>query len=119
MKSKMTAETEFRGGRFLGDVLRDTKHMARGLLRSPAFTLAVVLTLALGIGANTAIFSVVDQVMLRPLPYPGGDRLVVPFETFQGAAAGASSFTSLASPANWLDWQRDNRTLQSLAAWSS
>ena len=58
------------------DLARDVRHMARGLRRNPGFTIAVILTLALGIGGNTAIFSVVDQLLLRPLPYPGGDRLV-------------------------------------------
>src|SRR5262245_858704 len=103
----------------MAGTIQDLRYAIRGLANAPGFTTVAVLTLALGIGANTAIFSVVDQLMLRPLPYPAGDQLVVPFETFQGAAAGASNFTSLVSPANWLDWQRDNRTLQSLAAWSS
>src|SRR5687767_14931846 len=58
----------------LEDVVRDIRHMGRGLRKSPGFTLAVVLTLAVGIGGNTAIFSVIDQLLLRPLPYPGGEQ---------------------------------------------
>jgi putative ABC transport system permease protein len=56
--------------------LRDFKHAARGLVRTPAFTLIVIATLALPIGANTAIFSVADAVLLKPLPFPNADRLV-------------------------------------------
>ena len=63
--------------RFAEDVARDVRHAARGLRRSPGFSLAVILTLALGIGGNTAVFSVVDQLLLRPLPYPDGDQLVM------------------------------------------
>jgi len=55
-------------GPFIEDIVRDLRHMGRGLRRSPGFATAVVLTLALGIGGNTAIFSVVDQLLLRPLP---------------------------------------------------
>ncbi len=58
------------------DVTREVRHAARGLRRSPGFSLAVILTLALGIGGNTAVFSVVDQLLLRPLPYQDGDQLV-------------------------------------------
>jgi putative ABC transport system permease protein len=61
---------------WLEDLRRDVTHAVRALVRTPAFTASVVLTLALGIGANTAIFSVVNAVLLRPLPYPGADRLV-------------------------------------------
>ena len=56
--------------------IRDFKHAARGLLRAPGFALVVVATLALAIGANAAIFSVVNAVLLEPLPYPDADRLV-------------------------------------------
>ena len=104
---------EIRTGRFFEDVLRDARVMGRGLRRTPGFTLAVVLTLALGIGANTAIFSIVDQVLLRPLPYPEGDNLAMVYE-----ARNSNSHNSV-SPATWLDWQRDNHTLESVAAWAA
>ena len=96
-------------------VVRDVRHMGRSLGKSPGFALAVVLTLAIGIGANTAIFSVVDQLLLRPLPYPGGDRLVTVNETFPKVAKAIE--VNSVSPANWLDWQRESRTFESLAAW--
>src|SRR5580765_6471153 len=99
--------------RFAEDVTRDIRHAARGLWRSPGFSLAVILTLALGIGGNTAVFSVVDQLLLRPLPYPDGDQLVVVEET-----VGANPHADV-SPANWLDWQRESRTFRRFAAWRS
>src|SRR5207237_5860472 len=95
------------------DVTRDVRHTARGLWRSPGFSLTVILTLALGIGGNTAVFSVVDQLLLRPLPYPNGDQLVMVAESF-----GADSRADV-SPANWLDWQRQSRTFRQFAAWRS
>jgi hypothetical protein len=55
---------------------RDFKHAARGLVRAPVFTIVIMLTLALAIGANTAIFSVAKVVLLEPLPFPNADRLV-------------------------------------------
>jgi predicted permease len=60
----------------LSSIAQDIRYGVRGLRKSPGFTLVILLTLALGIGANTAIFSVIDGVLLRPLPYPGGDRIV-------------------------------------------
>ena len=100
------------------NVWRDVRHVARGLRKAPAFALAVVGTLAVGIGGNTAIFSVVDQLLLRPLPYPQGEQLVMVHETFPSPSdpAGSRQPHVSASPANWLDWQRDSRTFGRLAA---
>jgi len=93
-------------------LVRDIRHVSRGLRRTPGFAIAVILTLALGIGGNTAIFSVVDQVLLRPLPYPNGDELATVYE-----AGLASPRHFSVSPANWLDWQRQSRTVSAFAAW--
>src|SRR3954470_11113354 len=92
------------------DVMREVRYAARGLWRSLGFSLAVILTLAVGIGGNTAVFSVVDQLLLRPLPYPNGDQLVMVDELSGGRTADVS-------PANWLDWQRDSRAFRAFAAW--
>src|SRR5918996_3033227 len=99
--------------RLAEDIARDIRHGARGLWRSPGFSVAVILTLALGIGGNTAVFSVVDQLLLRPLPYPDGDRLVIVEES-----VGANPHADV-SPDNWLDWQRESRTFRGFAAWRS
>ena len=98
--------------RLAEDVMRDVRHGARGLWRSPGFSVAVILTLGLGIGGNTAVFSVVDQLLLRPLPYPDGDQLVMVEESTGGLNSRAD-----VSPANWLDWQRESRTFRRFAAW--
>lgn len=95
-----------------GDLWQDARYAARGLRRSPGFSIAVILTLAVGIGGNTAVFSVVDQLLLRPLPYPDGNQLVMVDELSLGRNSRAD-----VSPANWLDWQRESRTFRQFAAW--
>ncbi|HEY7611778.1 MAG TPA: ABC transporter permease [Gemmatimonadales bacterium] len=86
----------------------------RRLLRSPTFTAAAVVTLALGIGANTALFSLADAALLRPLPYPTADRLVMLWET----QLGAGKARERVSAANFLDWRRESRALDGMAAWT-
>ena len=98
--------------RLAEDVVRDVRHAARSLWHSPGFSLAVIVTLAVGIGLNTAVFSVVDQLLLRPLPYPDGDQIVIVEESVGGRNGHAD-----VSPANWLDWQRQSRTFRGFAAW--
>ncbi|HEY6251867.1 MAG TPA: ABC transporter permease, partial [Candidatus Angelobacter sp.] len=94
------------------NVAGDLRYALRTLRRNPAFTLAAVLTLALGIGANTAIFSVVDAYLLRPLPYRAPERLVVLWEsTHEGGRGGVAM-------ANYQDWLRQSTAFESLAAWS-
>ncbi len=84
----------------------------RALIRRPGFVAAVVVILALGIGANTAIFSLVDAVLLKPLPYPNSDRLVTVME----ASPSKNESTSLIAPARLEDWNRRNRTFEAIAA---
>ncbi|HEY6231572.1 MAG TPA: ABC transporter permease [Pyrinomonadaceae bacterium] len=91
-------------------LLRDIRYGIRSLLKRPGFTLIAIVTLALGIGANTAIFSVVNAVVLRPLPYAEPDRLMVLWETMPG-----SDQRSVA-PGNFVDWRTQNKTFQDMAA---
>ena len=97
----------------MNTLLQDIRYAIRLLAKSPGFTAIIVLTLALGIGANTAIFSVVNGVLLNPLPYPQPEQLVT-------VAGKLSSFpqASISYP-DYLDWVRDNRTFSSLAAYKS
>jgi len=91
---------------------RDAIYALRGLAARPLFAIAAVLTLALGIGANTAIFSVVDAVLLRPLPYPEANRLVFLWSTMpsQGGSIGGSAFP------DYEGWRDRNQVFDGLAA---
>ena len=89
--------------------MKDVRHALRQLRKSPGFTAVAVLTLALGIGANTAIFSVVNAVLLRPLPYPEPDRLIVFHQTHTNASNLWVSFP------DYLDYRRDNTVFEHLA----
>jgi len=95
-------------------LVADLRYALRVLLRVPSFSLAVVAVLALGIGANTAIFSIVNTVLLRPLPFEEPDRLVRLFhEPPQNAFPGIHRFS--VSPANFYDWKRDAHVFDSMA----
>jgi putative ABC transport system permease protein len=89
--------------------MNDVRFALRQLRKSPGFTLIAVLTLALGIGANTAIFSVIYGVLLRPLPYPDGDRIMILTETDASQPQISVSFP------DYLDWKRDNTVFENLA----
>ena len=90
-------------------LLQDLRFGARMLLRRPGFTLVTVITLALGIGANTAIFSVVNAVLLRPLPYPEADRLVWMTEQHEEIANRWVSYP------NFLDWRERSQSFEAMA----
>jgi putative ABC transport system permease protein len=91
-------------------MMSDLKFAFRQLRKSPGFTLVAVLTLALGIGANTAIFSIVNAVLLRPLPYPNADRIMILNES-----SGPGQDYSVALP-DYFDWRNDNTVFEYLAA---
>src|SRR2546422_4012305 len=95
---------------------QDLRYGARLLLKQPGFTLIAVLTLALGIGANTAIFSVVNAVLLRPLPFKDSERLVMVWN--RGAEAAGGDRTPLAV-ADLLDWRAQNRSFESVGAFQN
>jgi hypothetical protein len=94
----------------MDELTRDVRFALRMIRTSPGFTVVAVLTLALGIGANTAIFSFVDAVLLRPLPYPHPEQIVTVWEKPPG------SERNVISTLNFLDWKRQNTVFTAMAA---
>ena len=95
-------------------LFKDIRYGFRCLLKRPGFTAVAVLTLALGIGANTAIFSVVNAVLLRPLPYPEADRLMMPW-----GRKGETLHSTVVSYPDFADWQAQTKTLENVAAYNA
>ena len=107
---------EVRMGSFISVMVQDVRYGARVLLKSPVFTAVAVLSLALGIGANTAIFSVVNGLLLRPLPYADSERLMAVWHTPpQDSFPGLDRFS--VSPGNYLDWKAESRSFEQMAAY--
>jgi putative ABC transport system permease protein len=101
---------EQRGGIRMESLLLDVRFGARMLLKRPGFTLIAVLTLALGIGANTAIFSIVNAVLLRPFPYQAPERLVILQERFNAGGVQSPSYP------NFVDWRAQNTAFEAISA---
>ena len=90
---------------------QNARYSIRLLRKNPGFTLIAALTLALGIGANTAIFSVIYAVILAPMPYPNPDQLVMVWSKVQGG-------NNVVAAGDYLDWKAQNKAFQDINAWS-
>ncbi|HEV2915198.1 MAG TPA: ABC transporter permease [Pyrinomonadaceae bacterium] len=99
----------------MATLLQDLRYGARVLWKKPGFTVLAILTLALGIGANAAMFSVVNAVILRPFPYASPDRLVMVWETQQQLGLPYM----FASPPNYADWREQNHSFEEMAAFTT
>ena len=100
--------------RLLSTLSQDISYGVRQLYRHSGFTAVAVLTLALGIGANTAIFSIINSILLRPLPFKDPDRLVLVWQTNPDVLE-----TAPTSYANMIEWKERNRVFEDMAAWAS
>jgi putative ABC transport system permease protein len=100
----------------MSNLWKDLRYAVRMMLRQPGFTVVAILTLGLGIGANSAIFSVVNAVLLKPLPYPEPEQLVMLWESKTEAGMGAR-FKGTVSFPNFKDWREQNDSFRDLAAY--
>src|SRR2546430_1447368 len=103
-----------RRSNMIGDLGQDVRYGLRMLAKNPAFTAIAVLALALGIGANSAIFSVVNAILLRPLPYKNPEQLVMVWEN----ATHLGFPKDTPSPANFLDWRQQTTVFEGMAAFT-
>jgi putative ABC transport system permease protein len=101
---------EVRGGGLMETLWQDVRYSGRLLLKHPGFSLIAVLTLTLGIGANTAIFSIVNAVLLRPFPYHAPEQLVMLAESVSGQRNGSVSYP------NFVDWRAQNSVFEAVSA---
>src|ERR1041385_5903309 len=99
------------GNEKMDSLLKDIRYGLRGLLKRPGFTAIALVALALGIGANTAIFSLVNAVVLRPLPFPESDQLVWVYGNIRNGGSRAS-----VSPPDFIDYRAQNKTFEQFAA---
>lgn len=106
-----------RGIPLLETLWRETRHAIRGLRRTPAFAIASIVTLALGVGANAAVFAVIDAVLIQPLPYPQAARLVSLGHAAPGVPGAPSRIG--ASPSMYFTYRDENRTFQHFGVWNS
>jgi predicted permease len=106
-----------RGLPFLETLAHDLRHVVRRLRKTPGFTAAVLLTLTLGIGANTAIFGVIDSILIRPLAYPHAEALVGVWHTAAGLPGLPGSLGC--SPSMYFTYREENRTFEQFGVWAS
>ena len=112
-RARSTAGSRHRPPLLLG-LLADLLFALRMMRKAPSFTAVAILTLALGIGANTTIFSVINSTLLKPLPFPDPDRLVLVWQTY-----GNDAEINIVSAPNFWDWQRQNRVFAHMALFDS
>jgi putative ABC transport system permease protein len=98
-----------------GTLLQDARYTLRNFRRTPGFAIIAMLTLALGVGANTTIFSVINNTLLRPIPFPDADRLVLVWETF---GKGRDNWNIVSAPNFW-DFQKQSHSFESMAIFDS
>src|SRR6185436_1605467 len=106
------ALTPVTGGVFMENLIRDARFALRTMARKPAFTAVAIVIIALGIGANSAIFSLVRAVLLKPLPFADPDRLVMVWED----ASFVNFPKNTPAPANYVDWKTKNESFEDMAA---